>query len=236
MLSWQLLISAFGLGLLSSFHCVGMCGAIAFSLPVQNKTSAQKVVAILLYNFGRITVYSLFGLLFGLLGRQIYIAGLQQWFSIIAGILILVIMLQALFQFKFLSLPLFNKFNAGIKKIIGRLLRTPNVNVMFLLGMANGLLPCGFVYFAVTGALAVGSLQAAITFMFFFGLGTLPAMFSVSYFGTMIKLSVRQFIKKAVPFFMVVMGVLLVLRGMGLGIPYVSPFIPAAPAQVISCH
>ena len=57
MISWQLLISAFGLGLLSSFHCVGMCGAIAFSLPVQNKTSAQKVVAILLYNFGRITAF-----------------------------------------------------------------------------------------------------------------------------------------------------------------------------------
>jgi sulfite exporter TauE/SafE len=98
------------------------------------------------------------------------------------------------------------------------------------------MLPCGLVYFAITGALVTGSVSNAVLFMAAFGLGTLPAMFAVSYFGYMLKLSVRQTVKKAVPFFMAVMGMLLILRGMGLGIPYVSPFVPGAPKAVVSCH
>src|SRR3954468_21734376 len=93
-MSPQLFISALVLGGISSFHCVGMCGAFAFSLPTQGMPSAKKVIAILLYNFGRITTYTGFGLIFGLLGRQISLAGFQKWFSIIAGIVILMIVIQ----------------------------------------------------------------------------------------------------------------------------------------------
>jgi len=232
---WQLFISAFGLGLVSSFHCVGMCGAIAFSLPVQGLPPVKKATGILLYNGGRITMYALFGLLFGLLGRQIYVAGFQQWFSIAAGILIILVVLNILFPFH-LRLPLFRNTHGFAQKLMGRFLKSQRLSNMYLIGVANGMLPCGLVYFAITGALVTGTVTNAVLFMAMFGLGTLPAMFAVSYFGYMLKLSVRQTVKKAVPFFMAIMGMLLILRGMGLGIPYVSPFVPGAPKTAIVCH
>ncbi|TKK71751.1 sulfite exporter TauE/SafE family protein [Ilyomonas limi] len=234
-MSWQLFISALGLGLVSSFHCVGMCGAIAFSLPVRGMPPVKKGIGILLYNLGRISVYAVFGLLFGLLGRQIYVAGFQQWFSIIAGILILLVVLNILFPFH-LRLPVFRNAHGFVQTWMSRFLKQPHLGNLYLIGVANGMLPCGLVYFAITGALVTGSVVNAMLFMATFGLGTLPAMFAVSYFGYMLKLSVRQMVKKAVPFFMAVMGMLLILRGMGLGIPYVSPFVPGAPKTAIVCH
>ncbi len=231
----QLLISAFGLGLLSSFHCVGMCGAIAFSLPTQQLKGGQRTAGILLYNFGRISLYALMGLLFGLLGRQLYIAGFQQWFSIVAGIVILLIVVQVLFSFR-LRLLSFQSLNKFVQKQMCRFLQKPRIGDMFLLGAANGLLPCGMVYFAITGALASGTISNAVLFMLLFGMGTFPAMFSVSFFGYQLKISWRVTIKKAMPFMMAVMGMLLILRGMGLGIPYISPFVPGAPKEAIVCH
>ena len=234
-MTWQLLISALGLGLVSSFHCVGMCGAIAFSLPVQGMSPVKKTTGILLYNAGRITMYSVFGLLFGLLGRQIYIAGFQQWFSIVAGIVIILIVFKILFPFT-LRLPALDSSHRLVQTVMSRFLKQPHLSNMYLIGIANGMLPCGLVYFAITGALVTGSISNAVLFMATFGLGTLPAMFAVSYFGYMLKISIRQTVKKAAPFFMAVMGMLLILRGMGLGIPYVSPFVPGAPKAAIVCH
>lgn len=234
-MTWQLVTSAIGLGLISSFHCVGMCGAIAFSLPTQQLKGRQRTAGILLYNFGRVSLYALLGLLFGLLGRQLYIAGFQQWFSIIAGIVILLIVAQVLFSFR-LHLFSFQSFNKFVQKQMCRFLQKPRVADMFLLGAANGLLPCGMVYFAITGALASGSIGNAVLFMFLFGVGTFPAMFSISFFGYQLKISWRVAIKKSMPFVMAVMGVLLLLRGMGLGIPYLSPFVPGAPKEAVVCH
>lgn len=236
-MTWQLMISALALGLFSSFHCIGMCGAIAFSLPVKHLSNSKKISGILLYNFGRVTVYSSIGLLFGLLGRQIYIAGLQQWFSIIAGVVIILAVLQYVFKTPLMHLPGFTKVQILIQDVIGRFLRAKNLSELFLLGMANGLLPCGLVYFAVLGAVTTGSTLNAVLFMAFFGLGTLPAMFLFAYFGVSINISVRNKLKKAVPYFLTVMGMLLILRGLGLGIPYISPVLPGPTSSTaIICH
>ena len=224
------------MGLLSSFHCVGMCGAIAFSLPTQQLSPAKKTGGILLYNTGRIVTYTLLGILFGIAGRQIYVGGFQQWFSIIAGTLILAILIQSLFRSPVFHLPGFKRANLFVQKLIGAFLLKPTLGGMFMLGMANGLLPCGLIYLAITGALAAGSVMGAATFMAAFGLGTLPAMFFLSYFGFMVKLSTRIAIKKAVPYFVGMVGILLILRGMGLNIPYVSPLIGGHTASVIPCH
>lgn len=231
----QVIISAFVLGLLSSFHCVGMCGAIAFSLPTQHLSTPKKLAGILLYNGGRIITYSIIGVVFGVLGRQIYLAGLQQWFSIVAGILILFVVIQSQTKRTALHLPGFKKVNSFVQQLVGKFLGATSVRTMFLLGMANGLLPCGLVYLAVTGALAAGTIGGAATFMAAFGLGTLPAMFLLSYFGYMVGISARNTIRKAVPFVVAGMAVLLILRGMNLDIPYVSPYF-AAQAQVSGCH
>lgn len=235
-MTWQFIISAFAMGLLSSFHCVGMCGAIAFSLPTQGLPPAKKLRGILLYNSGRIITYTLLGVLFGIAGRQIYVGGFQQGFSITAGVFILIILLQAAFRKPVFHLPGFGRVSLFVQKLIGKFLSNPSPGNMLLLGMANGLLPCGLIYLAITGALAAGSVVGAASFMAAFGLGTFPAMFLLSYFGFLIKVSTRNTIKKAVPYFVGMVAVLLILRGLNLNIPYVSPMLGGAAANTVSCH
>lgn len=234
-MSLQLLISALALGAVSSFHCVGMCGAFAFSIPTQHMSDVKKVFAILLYNFGRITTYAVLGLIFGLLGRQISLAGFQQWFSIIAGIIILMIVIQSLLKKPVFHLPGYNKVTALISKLILQFIGQPSLGSIYLLGAANGLLPCGLVYMAIAGALAAGTVTGAAGFMGAYGLGTLPAMFLLSYFRFMIGISARNVIRHAVPFVVATMGVLLILRGMNLNIPYISPALSVAH-DAIQCH
>ena len=235
-MSWQIIISAFSLGLLSSFHCVGMCGAIAFSLPTQYLEPAKKLAGILLYNSGRIFTYALLGMLFGIIGRTIYLGGFQQWFSIIAGVVILMIVIQSTLHKPVFHLPGFSRINQLVQKLIARFLTKPSFGSTFLLGIANGLLPCGLVYLAITGALAAGTIAGAAGFMIAFGAGTFPAMFLLSYFGFIISISTRNKIKKAVPYVIALMGVLLIVRGMGLGIPYVSPVLANQTDNIIFCH
>jgi sulfite exporter TauE/SafE len=235
-MSWQIFISAFSIGLLSSFHCVGMCGAIAFSLPTQHLPSYKKITAIILYNAGRVVTYTSLGTVFGLAGRQIYLGGFQQWFSIIAGCIILVIAIQSFFKHSFFHLPGFNKLNLFIQRLVSKFINNSSPGSVFLLGMANGLLPCGLVYLAIAGALGTGSVDGAAFFMMAFGLGTFPAMFALSYFGFFINISIRNTIKRAVPWFIAAMGALLIVRGMGLGIPYISPELINNAQHTISCH
>ena len=230
-----LFISALALGLLSSFHCVGMCGAIAFSLPTQHLKGVKKTAGILLYNSGRITTYTLLGLLFGVLGRQIQIAGFQQWFSIIAGVTIVLIVIQSVAKKPVLHLPGFKKLNIWVQSLVAKFLASPSMGSMYLLGMANGLLPCGLVYLAITAALAAGTITGAAGFMAAFGLGTFPALFLLSYFGYIISISTRNTIKKAVPYVVCLMAVLLILRGMNLNIPLISPYF-AEQAATAECH
>ncbi|MDB5191012.1 MAG: sulfite exporter TauE/SafE family protein [Segetibacter sp.] len=234
-MSLQLIISAFAMGLLSSFHCVGMCGAIAFSLPTQHLSPARKAVGILLYNVGRVLTYTFLGVIFGVAGRQLYLSGFQQWFSIIAGMFILVIVIQSAFHSPVFHLPGFKKLNLFVQKLIGSFLMKPSNGNMLLLGMANGLLPCGLIYLAITGALAAGSIAGGAIFMASFGIGTFPALFLLSYFGFLIKLSTRNTIKRVVPYFVASMALLLILRGMNLNIPYLSPLL-GSNAEIISCH
>jgi len=233
---WQLLISGMALGMVSSFHCVGMCGPIAFSLPVQYLPVPQKVIGILLYNAGRVITYSILGLCFGFIGRQVYLGGFTQWFSIILGVLILIIVLQSMLNKKFLHLNFLDKTNIKLQQFIGKYIQQKQLYGMFLIGAANGLLPCGMVYFAIAAALASGSIIGGVVLMASFGIGTMPLMILLSYFGFMIKISVRNTMKKMVPYFVAAMAVLLILRGMNLGIPYLSPYFENVAGKAVSCH
>ncbi len=232
----QLFITGFALGAVSSFHCVGMCGPIAFSLPVHYLPPAQKATGILLYNTGRIFTYALLGLVFGFAGRQLYLAGMQQGLSIALGTILLFFCIGTLTHTKIIRFRWIDAVTKQLQHFIARYMQQKKLYGMFVLGAANGLLPCGMVYFAITGALAAGTVQGGILFMAAFGLGTFPAMFVLTYFGSMISISARNTMKKAVPYVVLVMGVLLVLRGLNLNIPYVSPYLQGDRQTTISCH
>jgi sulfite exporter TauE/SafE len=212
-----------------------MCGPIALSLPVYYLPTHQKLVGILLYHSGRIMLYALLGSLFGFVGRQFYLAGLQQYFSIMLGCLILLILLQSTFGKRALHLKFMDRFQQKIQTIIARYIQKKQLYGMLILGMANGLLPCGMVYLAFTGAMAAGNVGGAVIFMAFFGIGTFPAMFLLTYFGSFISLKVRNNMKKAIPFFVATMALLLILRGLNLNIPMVSPLLHNSAAGVVDC-
>jgi uncharacterized protein len=229
-------ISAFVIGLISSAHCIGMCGPISLALPLQSFDVKKKLSALLLYNSGRTTSYSLIGLLAGFIGRRIFLAGYQQSFSILLGVIILGYFLISMIGGKAMHLKAFTRIQATLQQFISVRMKNKSMLASYLIGAANGLLPCGMVYFAVTGAMATGSILSGIFFMTAFGIGTTPALLAFGYFGFFMNISFRNFVKRITPYFIAVMAVVLILRGMNLGIPYVSPAFQNTAASAIDCH
>ncbi len=219
-----MLLSAILLGLMGSLHCVGMCGPIAFMLPVDQTNNFKKASQILIYHFGRLMAYGTIGLVFGLLGKGLFIFGLQQKLSIIIGILMIVVVLipsKILNRYNF-SKPVY-KVISKVKNKLGKELKKKTSDTFLTIGFLNGFLPCGLVYMALFGAIAMGNAWQGSLYMLLFGLGTVPLMTTAIYFSGILKGSVKQRIQKMVPVFVIVIGALFILRGMGLGIPYVSP-------------
>jgi len=216
--------SGFLVGLLGSFHCIGMCGPIALALPIHQQNTVQKILSLLTYNLGRIITYSFLGLIFGLIGKTLFIGKYQQVFSIVIGSIILLILLIPFIGKKLNQGTILSKYHRMIQQQLSSLFKKEkNILNLFIIGIFNGLLPCGLVYMAIAGSLSTGNINHAILFMLSFGLGTVPIMFSVAFFGNYISQSIRKKINKAVPFVIGCMAVLLILRGMNLGIPYISP-------------
>ena len=212
------------LGLLGSFHCLGMCGPIAFVLPLDRHNKIKSFFQAFLYHLGRIISYALIGLLFGLLGKGLYISGLQQNLSIVIGVLmILFVIMPASFFNKFnLTKPLY--FAVGkVKSNLGIYLKKSSLKAFLTIGFLNGFLPCGLVYMALFAAISTGSSLYGALYMILFGLGTIPMMTAAMLFGNFLKSSIRNKIQKAIPIFVVLIGLLFILRGLGLGIKYISP-------------
>lgn len=233
-----LLLSALSLGFVGSFHCIGMCGPIALTLPVQHLSGYRKMAGILLYNAGRVSAYAMLGLLFGWLGRQFYLGGLQQWLSIALGYALLVLAgVQYLNKRKPAFFPDLGGLTRGVQKILGNLLRRQQFRTLYAVGFFNGLLPCGLVYLGITGAIATGHVYQGALFMAAFGAGTLPAMATLAWCSHLVNIRVRNRVRQMIPLVMVIMGGLLIVRGLNLGIPYLSPAMHAhTPAVVECCH
>lgn len=228
--------AALTLGFLGSFHCVGMCGPIALALPLDRSSLFTKILGALTYNFGRAFTYGLFGGLFGLLGRSLVIAGFQQWLSISLGVIILLLVLmpsKLTNRFRFTSF--IYGYIGKAKQQLGLLFKKSGYPSLFLIGTLNGVLPCGLVYLGIAGAIATGSSLEGSLFMLFFGLGTIPAMLALALLSSSISVNIRSKINKAVPVFVVFMALLLILRGMNLGIPYVSPEMSHTTPKCSKC-
>ena len=219
-----MLYTAFILGLLGSFHCIGMCGPIAFVLPLDRSSKAKMLFQTFLYHFGRLLTYSIIGLIFGLIGKGLYLAGFQQRLSILMGVILIltvVIPVKVFNQFH-ITKPLY-KIIGKVKQQLGLYLNKKSNKSIFLIGFFNGFLPCGLVYMALIGSIATSNMFSGATYMFLFGLGTVPMMTLAVYAGNFLKVSLRNKIQKAIPVFVVIIGLLFILRGLGLGIPYISP-------------
>lgn len=232
---WQVIIAGGALGLVSSFHCVGMCGPLALSLPIHHFSKTRQHTAIGLYNLGRVLTYSTLGLILGIAGRQLYLAGWQQVFSIVLGIVILFLALQYFFLKKIGEPRWLATFHQNVIGWMSRLLQSSQLIAFLGLGAANGLLPCGMVYLAIAGALSTSQLWESVLFMLSFGLATFPAMVALNLAGLRITMQARKQIKRSMPIVVALVAMVLILRGLNLGIPFISPILPNNPGTVVEC-
>lgn len=219
-----ILLSAFVLGLMGSFHCAGMCGPIAISLPLHGNTVPQKIFGGTLYNLGRTITYGIMGALFGLLGQGMEMLGFQQKISVLMGALMIIsVLFPALFKNQYSMDKSIFSFVGKLKKSIGQLFSIRSFSSLFFIGMLNGLLPCGLVYMAIAGAIGTGNAGQGTLYMILFGLGTIPMLLTISLAGNMMSQTIRKKINKLIPVLVVVVGLLFILRGLSLGIPFLSP-------------
>lgn len=220
-------------GLAGSLHCVLMCGPLAGALPTGRLSAAGTAGARALYHAGRVGTYAALGALAGTLGQgALAVLGSSGYLSLASGAVLLVLTLRP------------NSANSGYDRVLARLrrvagpyLRQPSVGAFFGMGMLNGLLPCGLVSVALAGALATGSTAGGSTFGLVFGLGTIPTLLAVQLGAEglrgVLPAGWRTGLYRA-------MAVLLLLRGLQLGIPYLSPASAAAQGQagapIPVCH
>lgn len=233
-----MLYTAVIFGLISSFHCIGMCGPIAMMLPVDRNNQSKRILQLITYHLGRVIAYSSLGLLFGFLGKGFFLAGIQQQLSITMGVLMIVFVLvpeKVLAKYNF-SKPV-HQLISKVKSSLGKQFKNKSFKSFFTIGLLNGYLPCGMVYVALFGALAMPNLELSVLYMVLFGMGTIPMMSLVVLVTNFVSIPFRNYIQKAIPIIAICIGVLFIIRGLGLNIPYVSPstmslFIQSEP----HCH
>ncbi|HEU4576235.1 MAG TPA: sulfite exporter TauE/SafE family protein [Chitinophagaceae bacterium] len=225
------------LGTAGSLHCAGMCGPLAFALPVSHSNRYSRLAGGSVYNFGRLFAYTALGLLFGIAGYLFLSASWQQYFSVTLGIVILLyLLLPKKLYVQNLTNGWLQKPFLALRSSLARLFHSRKYRSLFFIGILNGLLPCGMVYLAITSSLLAGSSLKGGLFMFFFGIGTFPVMLLAVFGANYLNQRIRYRLSKAVPVFLFIMSVLLVLRGLGLGIPYLSPVISGTTQGAVSCH
>lgn len=219
-----MLYSGILLGLLGSLHCLGMCGPIAFMLPLDRSRPQKKLLQLSLYHLGRLFSYGLLGLAFGFVGKSLQLFGLQQKLSIAIGVLIILLAIVPSKYYSRLSVtgPVY-KAIGKVRSKLGKELKKQSSDTFLTIGFLNGFLPCGLVYVALFAAIAIGSPAQSGLYMVLFGIGTIPLMTTAIYAFTLFGNGVKARIRKLIPVFVVLIGLLFIVRGMGLGIPYVSP-------------
>lgn len=222
---------AFMIGLLGSIHCIGMCGPLAFAVPSFSRGWLLLFADKLSYQLGRIVAYCILGVIMGLIGRQVLLLGFQQGLSLFSGALILLAACSRIFKLSLLKsspaflLRPFNKlFSYALKHQAGHL----------IIGIVNGFLPCGFVYLALAGAVNTGSVATSVSYMFWFGTGTVPLMLAATVSVGFMSNLLRKRINTIIPFMMLILGFWFILRGLELNIPYLSP--ARSQTEVTNCN
>lgn len=224
--------TALMLGFFGSFHCVGMCGPIALALSARDQQ--RYLVNKLAYNLGRTMTYAALGALVGLLGFTLGLAGFQQWLSVLLGAMIIFMA----FFYKRAERILGNMGLFGLisklKHRLGLQLKQSGLPAFFVSGLLNGLLPCGMVYVALTASLALQSPFYGAAYMFVFGIGTIPLLLGLMVSQHFISIRVKQRMHNLLPYLAVFVGLLFIVRGLGLGIHTLSPKSANAATQPVT--
>lgn len=231
--------TAFVLGFLGSFHCVGMCGPIA--LAVGGKGNQKFLWNKVLYNLGRSLTYALLGVVVGSLGFSLSLAGIQQGISIAMGLLVVLLSLSYKKSDQLMAIPALSGMVSWIKSHLNRYLKSGSRLAFFSTGLVNGLLPCGMVYMALVVAMGMQSPVLGGVYMFFFGIGTVPLLLGLMVSGSLMPAVRRQQFQKAIPYLGMLIGLLMVFRGLGLGIPGFSPELAVfdygtQQVEITMCH
>ncbi|HHH54972.1 MAG TPA: sulfite exporter TauE/SafE family protein [Bacteroidetes bacterium] len=195
------------------------------ALPLHGDTKFTKLFGGILYNLGRTLTYVVLGAAFGLLGQGIGALGFQRWLSIVTGmIMIMTVLFPSLFSFNFGSRTsggffILNYIKAGLRNLFS----TKSFMSLFTIGILNGFLPCGPLYSAIIISASYGNVMKSMLFMLMFGLGTMPMLLGISVLGNFISLPLRRKLSNFIPVVIVFLGILFILRGLNLGIPFLSP-------------
>ncbi len=233
----EFLWSAFILGIISNVHCLAMCGPLAFSLPIHQASTSAQLMYAAWYNLARILMYVLLGVLAASMGNSIFSANFQSTVSIVAGILLIASVFVPNLARRLQSTMNVQFFNRGLGKLYTQLMQKPKLINLGIIGAINGLLPCGMVYIALVGALLSGGALNGGLYMLSFGLGTLPVMMASPVLGSRIRKMIGTKWNFLIPIYIFLFGVLLILRGANLGIPYVSPeIVKDGDKTELHCH
>jgi len=233
----QIISMAFLMGLVGSFHCLGMCGPIAMALPMGHRNNSSRLLGGGIYNLGRVFTYSFLGLILGLAGDLLISPKIQNTVSITFGVLIGIYLILPSKTKAVFKISPSQGLLVQLRKQLAKFLYIESNSSLFGIGMLNGLLPCGMIYLALTSSFLAGNAVKGGLFMLLFGLGTFPAMLAAVFFGSFLNQHIRSRLRRLVPIFLFFMAALLIVRGMNLGIPYLSPSLPVhGSPDAVSCH
>jgi sulfite exporter TauE/SafE len=230
------ILAASMMGLAGSLHCVGMCGPLISMMPYDRSSRIKFIATKTLNHLGRITTYVVLGVVFGFMGQAIVAAGFQQWLSIVSGVIILLMVLWPKRWIKFSSKSKILGFTSWVKTKFSSLLKSRKPRTLYLLGVLNGLLPCGLLYMALAASISTGDAAKGALFMLMFGLGTVPALVLVGVFANTLKQRFANSFMKVSRVLLVMTAFLLIVRGSNLGIPYLSPKMNVEKAEMECCH
>lgn len=225
------------LGLMGSLHCIGMCGPLAITFCNKSDSSTRHhLMTGISYNGGRLITYTLLGLVFGLFGSLFLVSGLQKILSITLGILMVLSFLFSInIDNKMNSTKIGKVINEKVQTMIRSMLNSSRKYPTLVLGMANGLLPCGLVYLALAGAISTGNLLLGMAFMFVFGLGTFPAMLTLTLGSNMVSTRIRRHFQRALPYATLGLGIFMIYRGIVVDVPLELDFWRAVKDPLM-CH
>ncbi|MEM6396251.1 MAG: sulfite exporter TauE/SafE family protein [Bacteroidota bacterium] len=230
MLFW----TAFLLGIGGSLHCMSMCGPLVLAVPGLRADQGNQLTKLVVYHSGRVIVYALIGLIVGSLGWGLQLVNFQGTLAIATGLFIIGI---ALFKLDFKRLFVSKASSASIwqrtiNKYFSIYIKKDGWTATLVLGMLNGLIPCGLVYVAIISAVNVNAPLHGALYLLAFGLGTMPLLFATSIIGKRVFQYIsfnKRYLQQAV---LVAVGLIFIWRGLNFNFPegffmwYDQQFVP----------